>query len=100
MRVDVAQHQIGVGNRWPLAPLRITSGPWIGSGAQRPDLKSASPIHPCDTAAACPDRVNVDRRNANWHFLDAHFFGYGRLTGSYQADVKARTAHINCYHVL
>ena len=62
-RVEIAEHEIGIGDRGrdPAAP--VTGGTWIGSGAVRPDGESREPVDPRDASASGTDLDHLDDRH-------------------------------------
>ena len=78
VRIDPAEHHIGVGNGRLGAAAAIADRPGIGAGALRPDLERADVVEPRDAAAAGADLDHVDHRQ------------HDRMAAGIAADVVAR----------
>ena len=65
VRLQAAQNQVGIGHRGLSAPLPVTDGARLGSGASRPHPKDAARVHPGDRPAPGPNLHQVDHRGAN-----------------------------------
>ena len=64
IRVEIAQHQIGVGHGGRRPAIAVTNRPRVGAGAFRPDLDDAH-LGARDTAAAGADLQQLHRRQAD-----------------------------------
>src|SRR5918993_5545739 len=64
-RIEVAENQIGVGDRWFGAALSITNRPRVCAGTFRTYFQKPERIDPRHTAAAGADLDHVDHRNAH-----------------------------------
>ena len=62
IRVQVPQHETGVGHRRPVAAALITGRAGIGPRADGPDVQHAARVHPGDAAAAGADATHVHGR--------------------------------------
>src|SRR5207248_10948136 len=59
-RVEIAEHQVGVGDGRLAAVLAVAGRARHRAGAFRPDMQDAAGIDPCDRAAAGADRGDVE----------------------------------------
>ncbi len=62
IRVEIAEHEIGVGHCWQSAALAVAGRAGIGPGAVRADLEQADLVDAGDRAAAGADFDHVDDR--------------------------------------
>src|SRR6185312_16787447 len=54
LRVDAAEHQIGIGDSRPVSAEPVTDRSRISAGGFRPDLQHAAAIHPGDRPPPAP----------------------------------------------
>src|SRR3954454_7758088 len=64
VRVHVTENDVGVRHGRFSPTVAVTDGTWVSAGTARPDPQD-TPIVPSDTAAACTDLNDVERRRAN-----------------------------------
>ena len=93
LRIHVAQHQIGVAHRGPIAPAGIAGGPGVGAGALRPD-REGTVVEPGDGAAARPDGLHRDHGLAQGSVSQRAVARNLRLAVEHEADVGGGTAHV------
>ena len=62
-RIEIAEHQIGIGHGRLVAALAVAGRPRIGAGAVRPDLEQPERVDPGDAAAAGADLDHLDHRH-------------------------------------
>jgi len=99
-RVQVAEHQVRVGDRRLLAAAPVAHRPGFGAGALRSDLQRAR-FDVCDRATPRADRLHVHHREADQVAMmpvPARLHVW-RPT-AHQADVVARAAHVDGDEVL
>ena len=65
VRIEIAQHEIGIGDRRLAATQAVAGGARVGPRAVGPDLQEAHAIEPSDGAAARPDLDQLDDGHAN-----------------------------------
>ena len=63
LRVEIAEHQIGIGHGRLVAALPVAGRARIGAGAVRPDLEQPEAVDPGDAAAAGADLDHLDHRH-------------------------------------
>src|SRR5262249_10869794 len=61
IRVEVAAHEVGVGDRWAQTAASIAGRAGIGAGALRADVEEAAAVDPGDRAAAGGYRGHIER---------------------------------------
>ena len=103
IRIEITEHQIGVGHRRLRAALAIAHRAGIGARAVRPDFEQSERIDPGDAAAAGADLDHVDDRNAHRQTaalaeaidaVDFEFVGLERLAVVDDAKLGGRAAHV------
>ena len=93
--VQPAEREVGVRERRLLAALAVAGRTGIRARALRPDLQEAARVLPSDRAAARADRLGRHPRHADGEaVLDLVVGGIERLAVHDEADVAARSAHI------
>ena len=65
LRIDAAEHHVGVGQGRPRVALTVAGRPRHRAGALRPDLQQAAAIDPGDRAAARADGGDLHHRGAD-----------------------------------
>ena len=65
LRIDAAEHDLGVGQRRPGVALAVAHRPRHRAGALRADLQQAAAVDRGDRAAAGADRRDLDHRRAD-----------------------------------
>ena len=93
-RIEIAEHQIGVGDGRFGAALAIAGRPRRRAGALRPDMQDAAGIDPRDRAAAGADRGDIEAVERDAVAGDAAVHDQRRLAVDDEADVGAGAAHI------
>ena len=106
--IEVAEQQVGVGDRRLPATETVAGGSWIGPGASRAHLEQAELVHPSDAAAAGSDLDHVDHGRldrqpaALLEAVDArglHHWRHVGLAGPDEACLGGRAAHVERDHV-
>ena len=93
--IDIAEDDVGVGDRHLGAAHAVTDRSGVGAGAVRTDQQAAGHrIDPGDGAAAGADRFDVDHRLEQAEPLDDRLAGIAEVVVGEQADVEARAAHV------
>ena len=95
LRVEPAQHQVGVGDGRAVAAAAVAGGPRLGARRSRADVEGAAGIAPCDRAAAGADDVQVDDRKLTgspWKLPSVVTCDVAVLD---QPDVEAGAAHVD-----
>ena len=91
--IDVAEHDVGIGNGRIVAAAAVAGGAGIGAGAHRADLEPAQ-IRPGDRAPAGADRDDVDGGRQQRVLVDGRGGRDDRLAVGDQADIEAGAADI------
>jgi hypothetical protein len=101
--IELAEHEIGIGDRRPLAAAAIAGRAGLGPGAFRAGLDAAHRVDPGDRAAAGADLDHLDDRDGDRHARTlGEAIGAGDLEGARrarrkvldQADLGRRAAHV------
>ncbi len=103
LRVDVAEHHVGVGDGRLGTALVVAGRPGVRAGAARPDVELAAQIvvDPGDRPAAGPDRQGLEHRDGDHPAVDDRAELVVADAGvDDQADVEAGPAHVTGDHVL
>jgi hypothetical protein len=93
-RIQISEHQIGVGDRRLVAAAPVAGGPGNRAGAFRTDMQNAAGIDPGDRAAAGADAGDVEAVQRDRVTGDAAAIYQGRLATGDQRDVGAGSAHV------
>ena len=94
-RVELAQHQVGIGHGRFGAAAAVADRAGIGAGTVGSDLQDAGLGDARDRAAAGADRVDVDHRHANRHAVGDVLLRRQRgLAAADQGHVEAGAAHV------
>ena len=93
-RIEIAEHQIGVGDRRGCAAGAIAGGAGDGAGALRADMQDAAGVDPGDRAAAGADAGDVEAVQRDRVAGDPAAGDQGRLAADDQRDVGAGAAHV------
>ena len=105
--IDVAQHDVGIGDGRAVAAAAVADGPGIGAGALRPDLDEPH-VGAGDAAAAGADLQqlhgrDVDRQAAALaiaHLIDLEGRRDRRLAAVDGAELGGGAAHVEGEHAL
>ena len=93
--IELAQHEVGVGDGRLGAAAAVADRARIGAGAVGADLQDAGLGDARDRAAAGADRVDVDHRHADRHAVgDVLFSRQSGLAGADQRHIEAGAAHV------
>ena len=68
--IEVAQDEVGIGDRWGRATLPVAGWAGIGSGAFWPDMQNAAEVSMRDGATAGPQSMDIKARQR--HFQATH----------------------------
>ena len=93
-RIEIAEHEIGVGDRRGRAAGAIAGGAGDGAGALWADMQDAAGIDPGDRAAAGADAGDVEAVQRDRVAGDPAAGDQGRLAADDQRDVGAGAAHV------
>ena len=93
LRIEHAEHEVGVGRRRLGAAAAVAGRARIGAGAARPDAQLAE-FDRGDAAAAGADRIDVDRAHLHVGAGDGEFRARDRPPADDHADVEAGAADI------
>ena len=99
IRVENAEHQIGVGHGRLGAAGLVAGRPRRGAGAARPDAQIAALIDPGDGAAAGADGGDIDGRDVDGVLVEDRRGRARRLAVDDQADQKGGAAEIGRDHL-
>ena len=91
-KVRIGDSQVG-------SPLRVADRARIRSRTLRAHTQRASRIPICNRTTTSPHRVNVDDGNSYWRIAN-HGLARAAQVSSTQADVGARSSHVERDHVL
>ncbi len=95
IRIDAAQHNVGVGDGGFCTAVAVTHGPRHRARAARSDLQNATAIHVSDAATARADGMHVDHRQAQRNAeIEVGGFGNFGHTIDHHSDVVAGAAHV------
>ena len=95
LRRDVAEHDVGVGDRRLGAAAVVADRPGQRARALRPDAQAAAVlVDPGDRAAAGADRDHLERRHAVAELAEQGVVGGQRRAVLDDPDVEARAAHV------
>ena len=97
---EVAEQDVGVGDRRLLAALAVGGRAGVGARRARADAQRAARVGPGDRAAAGADGVDVDHRQLDRDAGDHRLGRRARLAAEHGRDVRARPAHVEGQHVL
>ena len=92
--VQVAEQEVGVGDRGLGAAAAVAGGPGVRPGRLRPGAKRAARVEPADRAAAGPDGVDVDHRQLDHPAADLARVGAPHPAVLDHADVARGAAHV------
>ena len=99
-RVEIAEHEIGVGHGGAGTALAVTGRSRQRPGAFRPDMQDAAGIDPRDRAAAGADARNVQAVQRDAVAADFAVHDQRRLAVRHQADIGRGAAHVERDQVL
>ena len=99
VRVDDAEHDVGVGHGRLAAAGAVAGWARHGAGALRPDVEQAARIDPGDRAAAGADRTHVDLGDAEHVVAEARLGRDDQLAVAQRRDVEGGAAHVADDHV-
>ena len=91
---EVAEVDVGVGDRRLLAAEPVARGAGLGSCGARADPQRSTAVGPGDRAAAGAHRVHVDHRVLDRDPVDDGVGGRLHLAVDHEGDVGARAAHV------
>ena len=94
VRVEIAAHEVGIGDRRPRAAASVAGRAGIGAGALRADIEEPAAVDPGDRAAAGGDRGHVERRHVDLPARDHAFGDLERRAAFDEGDVGAGAAHV------
>ena len=94
LRVQVAEEEIGVGDRRLLAAAPVAGRPRIGARAARAHAQAARAVDPRDAPAPGPDGIHVHHRRPHRIRADESLGGDQRLAAPHHRHVIARAAHV------
>jgi hypothetical protein len=92
--IEIAEHEIRVGDGRRLTTLAVARGPRLGARALGPHAEDASFVHTRDGSAARAQRNDVEARQR--HAVSAHFpvARHLRLAAHDDGDIRAGAAHV------
>ena len=93
-RREAPEHEIRVGDSGLLATTAVTGRTRLRARALRADLHQPVAVEPGDRAAACADRIDVERGDARRIPLDPFVEGRAGRIAADQRDVRAGAAHV------
>ena len=97
--VEVAEHEVGVGDRRLGAAAPVARGPGLGARRARSDAQRAARVAPADRAAAGADGVDVDHRQRERPPADLAPGALAHRAALDDADVARRAAHVEAQQV-
>ena len=92
--IEIAAHEVGIGDRGPCAAASIARRAGIGAGALRTDIEKAAAVDPGDRAAAGGDRRHVERRHVDLAARDHPLGHFERCAAFDEGDVGAGAPHV------
>ena len=95
VRAEVAEHEVGVGDRRQGAAAAVRGRPGLGAGALRADVQQPALVHRRDRAAPGTDRVDVDHRQRERPLGDDAVGHHHRRPVAHHRDVEAGPAHVD-----
>ena len=98
-RVEVAQDDMGVGDRRVDAAASVARRSGHGSGGHRPDAQRAARVAPRDRTAAGADRVDVDHRQRQRPAADLAPGDVPHRAAGHDRHVARRAAHVEAQEV-
>jgi hypothetical protein len=96
---EVAEDEVGVGDRWLDAAAPVARGPGLGARTARPDAQGAARVAPADRAAAGADGVDVDHGQRQRPAADLARRRLAHAAGLDHAHVAGRAAHVEAEQV-
>ena len=93
-RREPPEHEVRVGDSGLLATTAVAGRARLRARALRADLHQPVAVEPGDRAAACADRVDVERGEARRIALDPFVEGRAGRVVADQRDVRAGAAHV------
>src|SRR6185437_8633315 len=96
---EVAEHQVGIGDRRLGAAAPVTGRPGDGARRARPDPQGAAGVATADRAAARADGVDIDGRQLDRAAADRARVGAPHGTVLDHADVAGGAAHVEAERV-
>ena len=100
IRVEIAQHEVGVRRRRLRAALAVTGRPRLRARRLRADLDEAEGVDPADRAAARTQRFHLDHRHADAIAQEVDVLVEVGLPVLGERDVEGRATHVHRDHVL
>ncbi len=97
---QVAEQQVGVGDRRPLASASVAGGPGLGPGRLRTDAQRTARVAPCDRAPAGADGVDVEHRQRERPSADAPGRRLADRAALDDAHVAGGATHVEAEHVV
>ncbi len=94
VRVEIAEHEVGVGHGRLGAALAVAGRPRHRAGALRPDMQDAAGIDPRDRAAAGADAGDVEAVQGDAVAADLAVHDQRRRAVDHQADIGRGAAHV------
>ena len=94
VRVEVAAHEVSVGDRRPQAAASIAGRAGIGARALRADIEEAAAVDPGDRTAAGGYRGHIERGHVNLPARDHALSDFERGAAFDEGDVGAGAAHV------
>ena len=95
LRVDAAEHDIGIGYRRLRAAAAVAGRPRLGAGALRSDAQATALLDARNGAAARADGADLDHREAHRQAVDRPLRDEARAAAVDDRDVVARAAHVD-----
>ncbi len=93
-RIEIAEHQVGVGHGGLATAAAVTGGARHGAGALRADMQDAAGVDPGDRAAAGAEAGDVEAVQRKAMAADAAATHQRWLAVDDQADIGAGAAHV------
>ena len=100
LRIEIAEHEIGVGDGRLGAALSVAGRTRVCAGALRADLQQPHAVDPADRAAARAERLDLNHRNADPVSQHVDVLADIGHAVARQRDVERRAAHIDGNDVL
>jgi hypothetical protein len=85
--IEIAQHEIGIGDRGGCSAEPIAGRPGIGACTLRPDRQQTRTVNVADRAAAGSERDDIEARQRDPCVGDSLAAGQGRLPVAHKRDV-------------
>ena len=99
IRMEPAEHQVGVGHGRLVAAAPIGGRPGFGARALRSDVQTVELVQPGDAAGPGANGVDLDHGQHHGMLRDAAFGGHAQLAPVDQRDIRAGAAHVDAQQV-